>query len=156
MSISDKDKGRLHTRVINVDALLLGPRTPGSANIIDKAGIGDSLLDLLLSFNELQCKAHSHVPTNMAVHEPDTGVVSEEGNDKMTALSSGAVTRHESNVTTGRVVEVESGATAVVAVSCCENVEVVTVQMDRVTKRNRGLDDDVDPLSEGGRDSEVA
>lgn len=151
-----KDEWRLDTRVINVNTLLQSPRTPSSADIIDKAGISDGLPDLLLTLNELQCKAHSHVPTNMAVHEPNTRVIGEEGNDEMTALSSRTVTRHERYITTRRVVKVDRGATAIVAVSCCEDVEVVTVQMDGVAEWDGRLDDDVDPLSERCGDSEIA
>lgn len=156
MIIQARDDRRLHTRVIDIDALLLGPRTPVVADIVDKASISNSVLDQLLAFDELESKAHGYVPTNVTVHKPDTGIISEESNDKMTALSSRAITGHESYITTGRVVKVECGTAAVVAISCCENVEVVTVQMDGVTKWYRRFDDHVDPLSKGSGDSEIA
>ena len=129
----EKRRRRLHTRIIHPDALLVSPWAPVIAYIVQHASVGDSILDLLLAFDKLQGEAHSHVPTDVTMHEPDTRVIGEESNHKMTTLACRPVTRHEGHITARRVVKVESRAATIVTISSCENVEVMSVKMDWVT-----------------------
>lgn len=97
------------------------------------------------------------MPTDVAMHEPDTRVVGEEGEDEVTTLASWAITGHEGDITTGRVDQVELDGGVIGSVTSGKNVEIVTVKMDGVAKWNSGLDNDVDPFAKvGDFDGEVA
>lgn len=58
---------RLDSRIVGVDAVVFGPVTPGAADIIQNAAVGDGVCDEILGLDELQSKAHRDVPTNMTV-----------------------------------------------------------------------------------------
>jgi len=82
------------------------------------------------------------VPTDVAMHEPDTWVVSLESQDDETC------SWQKSSITTSRVVEVErwigSGIRGTSSLS--QDEEIVTVQMERVRQWNGRFDDNVNPL----------
>lgn len=88
------------------------------------------------------------MPSDVAVHEPSTGVVSDEGN------GSPAVLRKHDHITTGVVGGLE-GAVVVGAGACAENPEVVAVEVERVGLGKVGLDEHGDPDVGSGQGPDV-
>jgi len=56
---------RLDTRVIGMDILLVGPIPPVGAYVVERAAVGDGVLYLVLSLDELQCEAHGDMPADV-------------------------------------------------------------------------------------------
>lgn len=61
------------------------------------------------------------------VSQPDTRIVSKEGNNKVSTLTGGSISGHEGHISAGRVVEIQGCAGAVVSVASSEDKEVVTI-----------------------------
>lgn len=80
------------------------------------------------------------MPSDMTMHEPDTGVICLKSQHNVS--SSG----HKRRITTGRVVQQQRGAWIISSTSLSQDEEIVTVQMERVGQWNWRLDDNVNPL----------
>lgn len=90
--------------------------------------------------DNLHAEALGQMPSDVAVHEPDAWVVAEKRQQHET------VTRQHTGVTPRRVEEVGDGVGSVVRpTALCQDVEVMTVQVDGVRERLHRLNDDVRP-----------
>lgn len=112
------------------------------AHVFDHARVLESVVDAAQVLDDLDRETHRCVPANVAMHEPDSGIVGVEGNHQEPTAG------HHGDVTARWVLEIERRAGTVRARASSQDVEVVPVQMDGVrNRRERRLDDDVDPLS---------
>lgn len=114
-----------YTRVHDRDTELIGVLVPLRASTVELAAVLHRLLDLVLGFDDLEGKAHRGVPSDVAMHEPDTGVVGLEGEDQVAAGAADWVPWHESHVTTGWVDQVQLDAAVVESLALCDDEEVV-------------------------------
>ena len=48
-----------------MDILLVGPIPPVGAYVVERAAVGDGVLYLVLSLDELQCEAHGDMPADV-------------------------------------------------------------------------------------------
>lgn len=133
--------------------MVLGPRLAG---LLQLARVFDGALDLILELQDLESETHGHVPADVAVHQPSTGIVDLETNDEVAAHARG-IAGHHRRVTARRVLGVEDNARVELTTTRSENEKVVAVEMNGVWQWNHALDDDVDPLAPfGSLEHEVA
>lgn len=137
----------LDTRVI-LDNVLFGHiGVPVGASLVDAADVLEGS-NLRLALDKLHGETLIGVPGDVAVHEPSTGVVGDEGNGSPSVLG-----KHD-NVTT-RVVGGLEGGVVVGTGTCAEDPEVVTVKVERVGLGKVGLDEHGHPDVSIGQSPDV-
>lgn len=130
---------RLHSGILTLDSAQLSIGLPCGTGAVEGIVVHESW-DLGHTLDQLEGKSLRCVPTDVAVHQPSSWVVGLESNDQVTG------SWKHGDITSWRVGGGESSGGRVSSGILCEDIEVVTVEMDWMWDGLGSLDDEVDPF----------